>query len=93
MKVLAQVGFFLRLDDCRVGYRGSKKGRSVYLFTELPGGVLLENPPRAGCPKQSEQRNRCYTRRPVLLELLSRLEVLVFIPERFSHLFRCSGNL
>ncbi len=32
------------------------------------------------------------TRRPVLLELLGRLEVLVFIPERFSHLFRCSGN-
>ena len=32
------------------------------------------------------------TRRSVLLELLGRLGVLVFIPERFSHLFRCSGN-
>jgi hypothetical protein len=43
MKVLAQVGFFLRLDDYRAGYRGSKKGRSVYLFTRLPRRVLLGN--------------------------------------------------
>jgi len=32
------------------------------------------------------------TLRSVLLELLGRLGVLVFIPERLSHLFRCSGN-
>jgi hypothetical protein len=44
MKVLAQVGFFLRLDDYRAGYRGSKKGRSVYLFPGLPRRVLLGNP-------------------------------------------------
>jgi hypothetical protein len=43
MKVLAQVGFFLRLDDYRAGYRGSKKGRSVYLFPGLPSRVLLGN--------------------------------------------------
>ena len=43
MKVLAQVGYFLRLDDYRAGYRGSKKGRSVYLFTGLPRRVLLGN--------------------------------------------------
>ena len=43
MKVLAQVGFFLRLDDYRAGYRGSKKGRSVYLFPGLPRRVLLGN--------------------------------------------------
>jgi hypothetical protein len=36
-------GFFLRLDDYRAGYRGSKKGRSVYLFTRLPRRVLLGN--------------------------------------------------
>jgi hypothetical protein len=43
MKVLAQVGFFLRLDDYRAGYRGSKKDRSVYLFPGLPRRVLLGN--------------------------------------------------
>ena len=43
MKVLAQVGYFLRLDDYRAGYRGIKKGRSVYLFTGLPRRVLLGN--------------------------------------------------
>src|SRR5215203_5836168 len=36
-------GLFLRLDDYRAGYRGSKKGRSVYLFTGLPRRVLLGN--------------------------------------------------
>src|SRR5215217_925421 len=36
-------GLFLRLDDYRAGYRGSKKGRSVYLFTWLPRRVLLGN--------------------------------------------------
>jgi hypothetical protein len=64
------------------------------LFTELPRRVLLGNPPRAvGLAARNKANSGIdVTPRPVLLDLLSLLEVLVFIPERFSHLFRCSGN-
>jgi len=37
------------------------QGNGLPLFTELPRRVLLGNLPRPGCPKQSEQRNRCYS--------------------------------
>jgi hypothetical protein len=53
------------------------------IFSETRLGVAARNTANSGIG---------VTPRPVLLELLSLLEVLVFIPERFSHLFRCSGN-
>jgi hypothetical protein len=53
------------------------------LFSETLLGLAAQNNANSGIG---------VTPRPVLLKLLSLLEVLVFIPGRFSHLFRCPGN-
>ena len=75
----------------RHAFAAGASGAELAPTHELPRRVLLGNPPRGGARNKANS-GIDVTPRPVLLELLSLLEVLVFIPERFSHLFRCSGN-
>ena len=71
MKVLAQVGYFLRLDDYRAGYRGSKKGRSVYLFTGLPRETVRKVSEMSGAwpygPPKRDFSAHCVVRIPAKL--------------------------